>query len=93
MGAGHVRTVLFIQVISAPLPHKTEYYTHLTIQWIFKSHNQMNCWSPNNTNKERQFVVLMFSRQKLRQHQIEALTRWYDHDLDVFSKPVEQDIL
>ncbi len=30
---------------------------------------------------------------KLWQHKVEALTRWYDHDLDVFSKPVEQDIL
>jgi hypothetical protein len=34
-----------------------------------------------------------FLRLKLWQHKVEALTRWYDHDLDVFSKPIEQDIL
>ena len=61
-------------------------------RFLFILHNQMNCWIPNNS-KRKDSLFLMFSRLKLWQHKVEALTRWYDHDLDVFSKPIEQDIL
>ncbi len=62
-------------------------------QLAFRSlYKKMDCWIPNNS-KRKDSLFLMFSRQKLREHEVEALTRWYDHDLDVFSKPVEQDVL
>ena len=38
-------------------------------------------------------TIVCISWQKLREHKVEALTRWYDHNLDVFSEPVEQYVL
>ena len=37
--------------------------------------------------------LLFLLRPEFRKHKVKALTRWYDHDLDVVSEPVEQDIL
>ena len=28
----------------------------------------------------------------LREREVETLTRWYDHDLDVLANPIEQDV-